>query len=450
MMILCEKCNVWQHCDCMRVPYNQSDAEQSMNSARRLEKAKEKAMGKKGLGRHDKRLSIKASTPRKMSHCDEKEKVELDTGVIISVKEELQVLEKEEVEETPLVNGCLDNEISLADMETQVLDVIYDDDSLDHLAKAVEVRTGAEYYCEKCQPREVNPEVPMGGPGDTSDRTYYLTLLREDGLLVRKNDTVYVLREWPDDLRTGPDGKERPRKTYKTAGKIVPSECDIFRIQELIRDAKGNRFAYGYNYLRPYETFHEPSRRFYPNELLKAPIVEQVSIDLIHGVCWVVDTATYCKGRPKGCVEEDLYICDFRVDKGARAFAKVGKNSQVTCTKRYAFDHFESKLKIQRNLHPHGPPSPDFKLKAAGSQSNTEKMRGRKTDEKAKYKNVPSTQELQQMTKKRSEQRDRLNRVSDGLGSRIEDFSTDKVDLSHLLTATTGRKKPTWNQKLSF
>lgn len=58
--------------------------------------------------------------------------------------------------------------------------------------------------------------------------------------------------------------------------------------------------AVGYNYLRPHETHHEPSRRFYPNEILRAPIHEAIDIDLIHGHCWVVDTATYCKGRPKG------------------------------------------------------------------------------------------------------------------------------------------------------
>src|SRR5688500_14150280 len=103
----------------------------------------------------------------------------------------------------------------------------------------------------------------------------------------------------------------------------------------------GGRFAFGYNYLRPYETFHEPSRRFYPNEILKAPIMELISLDLIAGSCWVVDTPTFCKGRPKGCIEEHLYICDLRVDKAARCFIKIGKNqSQACCTKSFAFNQF--------------------------------------------------------------------------------------------------------------
>jgi len=71
----------------------------------------------------------------------------------------------------------------------------------------------------------------------------------------------------------------------------------------------------GYNYLRPHETHHEPSRRFYPNEILRAPIHEVIALDVIHGHCWVVDTPTYCKGRPKGIESEAfnlifvLYLC---------------------------------------------------------------------------------------------------------------------------------------------
>ena len=29
----------------------------------------------------------------------------------------------------------------------------------------------------------------------------------------------------------------------------------------------GEKFAFGHMYVRPHETFHEPSRKFYPNEV---------------------------------------------------------------------------------------------------------------------------------------------------------------------------------------
>ncbi len=56
----------------------------------------------------------------------------------------------------------------------------------------------------------------------------------------------------------------------------------------------------GCHYLQPKETYHEPTRRFYPNEILRSPVTEYVPIELIHGRCWVVDPSTYCKGRPEG------------------------------------------------------------------------------------------------------------------------------------------------------
>lgn len=134
----------------------------------------------------------------------------------------------------------------------------------------------------------------------------------------------------------------------------------------------------GCHYLRPKETFHEPTRRFYPNEILRSPVTEYVPIELIHGRCWVVDPATYCKGRPIGmcffnftfglmllnilcsisksctlcvdCLEEHLYICEFRVDKTARIFNKIGR-AQHTNIQPFAFRFFETRVKIQRNVH---------------------------------------------------------------------------------------------------
>ncbi len=61
----------------------------------------------------------------------------------------------------------------------------------------------------------------------------------------------------------------------------------------------GERFVWGFHYYRPHETFHEASRRFYPNELFRVPIYEIVPIDCIIGPCVVLDVQTYCRGRPK-------------------------------------------------------------------------------------------------------------------------------------------------------
>jgi len=285
------------------------------------------------------------------------------------------------------------------------------------------------YYCERCCPRDLEVEIPLRSGTDKPDQTYFLTLQREDGLLLRKNDTVYVLRELPVDERFLADGTPRPRLTYRNAGALKKEECDIFRIESLWKDGKGDRIVMGYNYLRPHETHHEPSRRFYPNEILKAPIHEIINIEMIDGRCWVVDTNTYCKGRPIDCVEEHVYICDLRVNKTATSFAKTGKQSQAICTKPFAFQHFETRIKINRNVHPHGPPSPDFKVRPTPQLPFLQK-KPRKSDKK---NGRLSEYEKAQIGRKRWIQRETLHGVVARLEERIPNFFQQPLDLSHLL-----------------
>lgn len=212
--------------------------------------------------------------------------------------------------------------------------------------------TGADieaekYLCEKCLPRKVNYEIPLKDKTDEG-YTYYLSLMRGDDLQIRQSDTIYVLRDIPIE---GEANANRPVKkhTYQTIGKVDFTECDIFRVERMWKDHDGKRFVFGHHYLRPHETYHEPSRKFYQNEVVRVPLYEVVPIDLVMGRCWVLDTTTFCKGRPIDSVESHVYICELRVDKAARLFSKISKNPYPTCTKSYAFKKFRQKLKISRN-----------------------------------------------------------------------------------------------------
>ena len=80
----------------------------------------------------------------------------------------------------------------------------------------------------------------------------------------------------------------------------------------------GGRFAFGYHYCRPQETYHEPTRKFYTKEVMRSPLYEVVPLELVVGTCWVLDVNTYCKGRPVGANENSVYVCEYRVDKTAR------------------------------------------------------------------------------------------------------------------------------------
>ncbi len=150
------------------------------------------------------------------------------------------------------------------------------------------------YLCERCDSREVDKEIPLDEYTEEGHKCY-LTLMRDD-LQVRQTDTVYVLRDIPITPDTeSPSASPLKKHTYKTIGKFEYTDCDIFRIEQLWKDDDGNRFVFGHHYLRPHETFHEPTRKFYRNEVVRVPLYETLPIDLVMGRCWVLDPATFCK-----------------------------------------------------------------------------------------------------------------------------------------------------------
>ncbi|XP_014677427.1 PREDICTED: uncharacterized protein LOC106817282 isoform X2 [Priapulus caudatus] len=256
--------------------------------------------------------------------------------------------------------------------------------------------TGAEdnYMCELCSPRPCSKEVPMtpqpmyAMPGCI----YYMTLMRDE-LQIRQGDCVYLLRERPPKAGTTPatpaaavapgggDGIHHspifnPKAladcspgsitatgsathtypTFRDIHEFDKSQVDIFRVEKLWKNDKGDKFVFGHHYYRPHETYHEPSRRFFPNEVFRVPLYEIIPLDSIVGVCCVMDLATYCRGCPVGMAANDCYICEYRLDKTARLFNKISRIRYPICTKSYAFNFFEKKLQPKRTYSPHEVP----------------------------------------------------------------------------------------------
>lgn len=200
----------------------------------------------------------------------------------------------------------------------------------------VKADTSAEsYLCERCQPRPVDLEIPLEGEEEEEGKKHFVTLLRGE-LQLRQGDTVYVLRDTPE------------KHTYKTIQKFDYEQMDIFRIERLWKNPEGERFVFGHHYLRPHETYHEPTRKFYENEVVCAPLYEAVPCDLVAERCWVLDPHTYCKGRPVGAAPEHIYVCEYRVDRAARLFTKVARSRHQVCTKPYAFETFPQRIKHYR------------------------------------------------------------------------------------------------------
>ena len=203
-----------------------------------------------------------------------------------------------------------------------------------------------ELFQEITLPESDITEGMSGANDGKSEYKYYLTLV-SNGLRIKTGDTVYLFRKDDDKHPNHKSLKRKPKS--ESLSEESKSDYIIFRVQHLMINKEGRKLVYGHHYLRPSETYHEPSRKFYVNEVLRSPLNEWVPIEEVKGLCCVLDPNTYCKGRPKGFKEEDVYICEMRTDRNAKSFNKISKQNQFFInTKSYAFDMFAKKLSIKR------------------------------------------------------------------------------------------------------
>ncbi|XP_011869561.1 PREDICTED: histone-lysine N-methyltransferase ash1 [Vollenhovia emeryi] len=299
------------------------------------------------------------------------------------------------------------------------------------------------YLCERCQPREVDLEIPLEGEEEEEGKRHYVTLMRGN-LQLRQGDTVYVLRDTPD------------KHTYKTIQKPDYEQMDIFRIERLWKNLEGERFVFGHHYLRPHETYHEPTRKFYVNEVVCAPLYEAVPCDLVAERCWVLDPHTFCKGRPVGSTPQHTYVCEYRVDRAARLFTKVARARHTVCTKPYAFETFPQRIKHYRTYLPHSLDG--IKLSKDKKKSNTQEIDGNQKLEsndnvkahgkEHKYGNRTRRKSGESLTvappatsyAQREEQRKRLNSILLNLLQRMPN-KKDPLDLSFLLERNRRHRK---------
>ncbi|KYM96812.1 Histone-lysine N-methyltransferase ash1 [Cyphomyrmex costatus] len=303
------------------------------------------------------------------------------------------------------------------------------------------------YLCERCQPREVDLEIPLEGEEEEEGKRHYVTLMRGD-LQLRQGDTVYVLRDTPD------------KHTYKTIQKPDYEQMDIFRIERLWKNLEGERFVFGHHYLRPHETYHEPTRKFYINEVVCAPLYEAVPCDLVAERCWVLDPHTFCKGRPVGSTPEHTYVCEYRVDRAARLFTKVARARHTVCTKPYAFETFPQRIKHYRTYLPHSLDGIKM-FKDKKKNSNQEVDGNQKLESNDSIKTHNKEHKCNKTRRKSGEsltvaspatsyaqleeQRKKLNRILLNLLQRMPN-KKDPLDLSFLLERNRrNRKRPGLN-----
>ncbi|PIK39100.1 putative histone-lysine N-methyltransferase ASH1L-like [Apostichopus japonicus] len=173
------------------------------------------------------------------------------------------------------------------------------------------------YLCEQCDPRTVPQEIVMKPQPKNAVEgyAYFLCLVKDDGLRVKQGDCVYLA---PDYAKQGPESA--PVHTQPVAAVLGDrDDLPIFRVEKLWKDSRGEKYAFGHHFLRPHETHHTPSRKFFRNEIFRVPFYEIIKLDQVVGIGCVMDLYTYCKGRPKGVLEQDVHICEYRLDKTAHS-----------------------------------------------------------------------------------------------------------------------------------
>ncbi|XP_052100280.1 histone-lysine N-methyltransferase ASH1L-like isoform X2 [Mytilus californianus] len=302
------------------------------------------------------------------------------------------------------------------------------------------------YLCELCNPRPVSKEIiadPQPEDG-TPGWTYYMTLMRDE-LQVRVGDCVYVLRDVPMSKDISVDSI---KTSYKLVAEIGHDKLEIFRIERLWKDGNQNKFAFGHNFYHPHETFHEPSRKFFPNEVFRMPLYEMIPLETIIGSCCVMDLNTYCKGRPKVMREQDIYVCEYRLDKTAHLFYKISKHPYAINTKSYCFDKFPQRLNPKRTYSPHEVPEayktkirPEKQILDSSSASRKKKrlsLKGKAKDPKVLQQEEEQYQKME--AQKVKEKKNRIDRIMLKMLSTVH--SKQRIDLSYLLDCKRQSKKP--------
>ena len=168
----------------------------------------------------------------------------------------------------------------------------------------------------------------------------YSTLTREDGFIIRINECYFV-----------------PKQQIKNIDvNLTSPQYDILYVERLWNDDYGVGQAAGFYYIRPNETFHEPNRKFFYNEVFRFPSSnDPLPISCFVRPCYVFDIATYCKGKPisdnsSRVLSSDLFICENRVDKTARTFSRLAKSRYFAInSKTYCFDSYVEKLVVKRD-----------------------------------------------------------------------------------------------------
>ncbi|OQV12291.1 Histone-lysine N-methyltransferase ASH1L [Hypsibius exemplaris] len=218
----------------------------------------------------------------------------------------------------------------------------------------IPIGRNASYLCDRCAPRplprEIHQNLPAASNPDNLDCYNTLLVPNCQNFYVRVGDCVYLTKDRQPPL---------PGLLYD------PLTVDILFVDKMWMNSAGVKWIFGWHYLRPHETFHEASRSFFEQELLKTSHhLETVKLDAVLGRCCVMDSQTFAKGKPKEYPLQHCFICDLKVNKATNQFVTMKAKERVTVnTHQYYFELYPERLTVRRTFKPHQVPVLKKKLK---------------------------------------------------------------------------------------
>jgi hypothetical protein len=80
---------------------------------------------------------------------------------------------------------------------------------------------------------------------------------------------------------------------------------------------------------------------------------DTLPLDAVVGRCLILEPVNWIDGRPRmpKYKEEDVYMCEYQIDKNQRTFTKIlPSNHYYLNTSSYVFEKFEQKKELKRNF----------------------------------------------------------------------------------------------------
>ena len=107
---------------------------------------------------------------------------------------------------------------------------------------------------------------------------------------------------------------------------ISPSEQgmepQIFMVERLF-EKNGANSIWGAQFFRQRETFHVPTRTFYEAEVMRGDLHQAIPISSVLGKCYVMPVKDYCKFKPEGFEEKDIFVCEWKYTSKQRNWKKI-------------------------------------------------------------------------------------------------------------------------------